>query len=80
MLPQAALRLRQGFGRLVRSRRDRGAVVLLDSRIVKYRYGRYLIESLPPAPLARGPWRRVEEHLRAFYGSPGEPGTAQRTG
>ena len=80
MLPQAALRLRQGFGRLVRSRRDRGAVVLLDSRIVKYRYGRYLLESLPPAPLAHGPWRRVEKDLRAFYGPPARPGTAQRTG
>jgi len=80
MLPQAALRLRQGFGRLVRSRRDRGAVVLLDSRIVKYRYGRYLLESLPPAPLARGPWRRIEEQLRAFYASSGEPGIARRMG
>ena len=69
MLPQAALRLRQGFGRLVRSSRDRGAVVLLDSRVVTYRYGRYLLDSLPPAPLVRGPWRRVEQHLREFYGS-----------
>ena len=80
MLPQAALRLRQGFGRLVRSRRDRGAVVLLDSRIVKYRYGRYLLESLPAAPLAHGPWRRVEEHLRAFYQPAGEPQAARHTG
>ena len=80
MLPQAALRLRQGFGRLVRSRRDRGAVVLLDSRIIKYRYGRYLLESLPPAPLAHGPWRRIEEHLRAFYHPAGEPQAARHTG
>lgn len=80
MLPQAALRLRQGFGRLVRSRRDRGAVVLLDSRTVKYRYGRYLVESLPPAPLVQGPWRRVEEHLRAFYGPVGEQRAALREG
>ena len=80
MLPQAALRLRQGFGRLVRSRRDRGAVVLLDSRIVKYRYGRYLLDSLPPAPLAHGPWRRVEEYLRAFYEPAGEPRAAQQAG
>ena len=34
MLPLAALRLKQGFGRLIRSREDRGAVVLLDDRIV----------------------------------------------
>lgn len=79
MLPRAALRLRQGFGRLVRSRRDRGAVVVLDSRLVKYRYGRYLLDSLPPAPLVRGPWRRVEEHLRAFYGSAGDPRAAGHT-
>ena len=78
MLPQAALRLRQGFGRLVRSRRDRGAVVLLDSRIVTHRYGRYLLQSLPPAPLARGPWRRVEERLRDFYGSTNRPRAAGR--
>ncbi len=69
MLPHAALRLRQGFGRLVRSRRDRGAVVLLDRRIAVKRYGRYLLDSLPPAPLVRGPWRVVEERLRAFYGA-----------
>ena len=79
MLPQAALRLRQGFGRLVRTRRDRGAVVLLDSRIVTHRYGRYLLDSLPPAPLVRGPWRRVEERLRAFYGSTGQPRNAGST-
>ncbi len=80
MLPRAALRLRQGFGRLVRSRRDHGAVVLLDSRIVKYRYGRYLLESLPPAPLVHGPWRRIEERLRAFYRSAGEPRAARQAG
>lgn len=80
MLPRAALRLRQGFGRLVRSRRDHGVVVLLDSRIVKYRYGRYLLQSLPPAPLVHGPWRRVEERLRAFYGRFGEPRAARRAG
>ena len=79
MLPQAALRLRQGFGRLVRTRRDRGAVVLLDSRIVTHRYGRYLLDSLPPARLARGPWRRIEEELRAFYGSTGQPRSTAST-
>ena len=38
MLPHAALRLKQGFGRLIRARTDRGAVVILDDRIVKRRY------------------------------------------
>ena len=67
MLPHAALRLKQGFGRLVRSRTDRGAVVLLDDRIVTKRYGRYLRDSLPDAPLAKGPWVDVRRRLQVFY-------------
>lgn len=67
MLPQAALRLKQGFGRLIRARSDRGAVVLLDSRIVSSRYGRVLRESLPPAPLIRGTWAEVAPQVEAFY-------------
>jgi ATP-dependent DNA helicase DinG len=67
MLPHAALRLKQGFGRLVRSRTDRGAVVILDDRIVTKRYGRYLLQTLPRAPLVKGAWVDVERRLRAFY-------------
>jgi len=67
MLPQAALRLKQGFGRLIRSRTDRGAVVLLDKRILTKRYGRYLRDSLPPAPLVKGAWSDVERKLADFY-------------
>ena len=67
MLPLAALRLKQGFGRLIRSRTDRGAVVLLDSRIVTRRYGRYLRASLPPARFLKGSWRQVDDALSAFY-------------
>jgi DNA polymerase-3 subunit epsilon/ATP-dependent DNA helicase DinG len=48
-LPQAALRLRQGFGRLIRSKTDYGAVVLLDRRIVTKEYGELLFASLPDA-------------------------------
>jgi ATP-dependent DNA helicase DinG len=68
MLPHAALRLKQGFGRLIRSRSDKGAVILLDDRIVTKRYGRYLRDSLPEVPLVRGLWSDVERRLRAFYG------------
>ena len=39
LLPHAALKLKQGFGRLIRSRQDMGVVVLLDSRVVTKRYG-----------------------------------------
>ncbi len=68
MLPHAALRLKQGFGRLVRSRTDRGAVLILDDRLVTRRYGRHLRESLPDAPLVKGPWADMQQRVRAFYG------------
>ena len=43
LLPHAALKLKQGFGRLIRSRTDMGVVVLLDSRVVTKRYGPLLL-------------------------------------
>ena len=47
-LPEAVIKLRQGFGRLIRSQRDRGIVVILDPRIQTKSYGRVFLESLPP--------------------------------
>ncbi len=47
-VPQAALALKQGFGRLIRGTSDRGALVLLDNRITKLPYGRVFFKSLPP--------------------------------
>src|SRR5690606_30941952 len=48
-LPSAALTLKQGFGRLIRTRRDRGVVAILDSRLVTKSYGKVLLRSLPDA-------------------------------
>lgn len=48
-LPLATLKLKQGFGRLIRTKTDRGAVVLLDPRILTKAYGRSVLSSLPPA-------------------------------
>ncbi len=48
-LPLATLKLKQGFGRLIRTKTDRGAVVLLDPRILSKSYGRLVLSSLPPA-------------------------------
>ncbi|MFO0932144.1 MAG: helicase C-terminal domain-containing protein [Planctomycetota bacterium] len=50
-LPQAALKLKQGFGRLIRRATDRGLVVILDPRIVTKPYGRSLLGSLPACPI-----------------------------
>jgi ATP-dependent DNA helicase DinG len=67
MLPHAALRLKQGFGRLIRARTDRGAVVILDRRARERGYGRYLLDSLAPSPLVVGPWIELRDRLRDFY-------------
>lgn len=67
MLPHAAIRLKQGFGRLIRSRLDCGVVLVLDRRIVSKGYGRYLLDSLPPATLRVGPWKEVYAEMKRFY-------------
>jgi len=46
-IPQAAIALKQGFGRLIRSRTDRGVLSILDNRITKQRYGQVFFDSLP---------------------------------
>lgn len=67
MLPHAALRLKQGFGRLVRGHDDKGVVIVLDDRLVTRRYGGYLRSSLPPAPLVKGAWHDVGRRVGDFY-------------
>jgi Rad3-related DNA helicase len=47
-LPQAVLRLKQGFGRLIRSRRDRGVVAVLDRRLGTASYRWDIVNALPP--------------------------------
>jgi len=61
-IPQAALALKQGFGRLIRSGADRGALVLLDNRITKLPYGRVFFDSLPAYRVTS----RFEE-IEAFF-------------
>jgi ATP-dependent DNA helicase DinG len=67
MVPHAALRLKQGFGRLIRTRTDRGAIVLADARALTKPYGRKLLESLPPARRVHGQWHEIRAELRRFY-------------
>ncbi|MEJ2184768.1 MAG: helicase C-terminal domain-containing protein [Gemmatimonadota bacterium] len=67
MLPHAVLRLKQGFGRLIRSRSDRGVVVLLDRRVAERGYGSHFLDALPPAPLRMGSWAELNGLLREFY-------------
>jgi len=50
-LPMAILSLKQGMGRLIRSKEDRGVLCLLDNRVLKRGYGKAFLRSLPPAPV-----------------------------
>jgi ATP-dependent DNA helicase DinG len=66
-LPEAILRFRQGFGRLIRTQFDRGVVAVFDKRILSKRYGKLFLDSLPTctvkvAPLAELP-RAAEQWL-----------------
>ncbi|MGC8474315.1 MAG: ATP-dependent DNA helicase, partial [Candidatus Dormibacteria bacterium] len=58
-LPEAVLRLKQGFGRLVRGREDRGAVVVCDPRIHQRRYGQSFVDALPRATISDQPVEAV---------------------
>jgi ATP-dependent DNA helicase DinG len=73
MLPRAVLKLKQGFGRLIRTRQDRGAVCVLDRRIASKAYGRAFLESLPGVPVIQGPSAVVLEHVRRITGRAGAP-------
>jgi len=53
-LPEAVLRFRQGFGRLIRTQTDRGVVAVLDKRVLTKKYGRLFVESLPSCDFRQG--------------------------
>jgi ATP-dependent DNA helicase DinG len=67
LLPHAALKLKQGFGRLIRSQRDVGVVVLLDSRVTTKRYGPLVLGGLPRAERIIAPWAQVRIKCEDFF-------------
>ena len=67
-LPKAILDLRQGFGRLIRTKRDRGVVVIFDNRLFKKRYGADAMASLPDCPV-----HRDLDALENFFTTAGAP-------
>jgi ATP-dependent DNA helicase DinG len=67
-VPQAVIKFRQGFGRLIRSREDRGAVLVLDRRILNKSYGRIFLRSLPDTEIVRGDSEGVFARMESFFG------------
>jgi ATP-dependent DNA helicase DinG len=69
-LPEAVIRFKQGFGRLIRHSEDRGAVVVLDSRLLAKRYGRVFVSSLPKTNTCFKPLAELAAGLREFVARP----------
>lgn len=66
-LPRAIIKFKQGFGRLIRHKNDRGAVICLDVRLVTKGYGSKFLASLPTCMEAFQPLETLTETMRQFY-------------
>jgi ATP-dependent DNA helicase DinG len=66
-VPQAVIRFKQGFGRLIRHRDDRGVVLILDGRVSRRNYGRMFIRSLPDVTFLSAPTVEVQTAVKEFF-------------
>lgn len=66
-LPNAIVKFKQGFGRLIRNKRDRGCIVCLDTRLITKGYGKQFLNSLPVCQQVFASSEHVEQHMREFY-------------
>ena len=71
-IPDAVIRFKQGFGRLIRHRTDRGSLLVLDRRVATRGYGRQFIQALPEGiRVVRGSWAALKPQLQDFHASIG---------
>lgn len=63
-LPEAILRFKQGFGRLIRSDKDRGIMMVFDKRIITAKYGKDFLKSIPSVPMKKG---NIDELVEIIY-------------
>jgi len=66
-VPQAVIKFKQGFGRLIRSKSDYGSIMIFDRRIVDMRYGRSFLNSLPECRLVKGEAGLVFQEVMRFF-------------
>jgi ATP-dependent DNA helicase DinG len=66
-VPQAVIKFRQGFGRLIRHRDDIGAVLILDSRVHSRRYGKLFLASLPATSICRLDAKGALAEMEKFF-------------
>jgi ATP-dependent DNA helicase DinG len=67
LLPHAAIKFKQGFGRLIRNKKDRGCILCLDNRIISKPYGKYFLKTLPVCPLEVVPSDQLKQKMIDFY-------------
>jgi ATP-dependent DNA helicase DinG len=65
-LPQAVLRFRQGYGRLIRTINDCGVVAVLDNRLLKKQYGKVFLNSLPQQKYISGNTQKIVENIKEW--------------
>jgi ATP-dependent DNA helicase DinG len=66
-VPEAVMKFRQGFGRLIRNTRDRGVVAVLDGRLLRKPYGRYFLQSLPQTKTCFAPSAAIIQSAETFF-------------
>jgi len=66
-LPQAIVKFKQGFGRLIRNHRDRGCIICLDTRLITKQYGKQFLNSLPKCQQAFLPDQELQIQIKDFY-------------
>lgn len=66
-VPHAAVKFKQGFGRLMRKKNDRGCIICLDKRLVTKSYGKIFLNSLPPARTHFETSAQVLQEMKTFY-------------
>jgi ATP-dependent DNA helicase DinG len=65
-VPDAILKFRQGFGRLIRTKNDRGVVAVFDKRLLTKQYGQQFLQSLPDCAVRRGPYSELAKAAAAW--------------
>ena len=66
-LPNAIVKFKQGFGRLIRNKNDRGCIICLDNRLITKRYGQQFLNSLPVCQQVFMPSEKLKAHMQEFY-------------
>lgn len=66
-LPQAIVKFKQGFGRLIRNRKDRGCIICLDARILTKQYGKLFLSSVPDCQKIFASGNELQAHMKDFY-------------